>query len=229
MNRIVMKKGNDEELLGTFSLTTLSDCFFGCGKLESKSKVAIKDTVELLLNDKTFANVFIDDVVFFSGLYIAYLKEGTPEFHYKKILDSYRKEKAKNIVDEILQSAKISDYTFDVTDEEIERFHISNDSPATAVRNLISALSSYTGEEIVAFFDRNGKFNIIEKSKLKQSEVKKFQSGKSVFSLFPGLAEVPVCDVRTNENMKIDDVEYIVTLSHVSFVNGKGVTRLRYE
>lgn len=229
MNRIIMKLGKDEELLGNFTFTTLSDCFFGCGKFESKSKMAIKDAVKLLLNDETFANVFIDDFVSFNGVYTAYLKEGTWEFHYKKMLDSYRKEKAKNIIDEIMSAAKITDYKVDVTDEEIERFHISNESPVVALRNLIKTLTRYTSEEIVTFFDRKGKLNIIEKSKLKQSNAVKFQSGKSVFSLFPGLAEVPVSDVRANEKIKIDDVEYVVTLSQVNFSNGKAVTRLRYE
>jgi len=221
-----------KHLIGDCEAQTRSGSIFAGAEIKyikNDNAINIKDKVAILLNDDVLFTGFAHFVACLVGKITVGLVEGTEEFHTKKIMSdfSFRKEKAKNILNEILDIAKIEDKNIDFADEEIERFSLYNVTIEHALLTLKEVIKLYTNEEIMIFFDRENKFNFIEKSKFKQKEVFEFNYGENIISLDKYLKVEPK-NIRSDEKIKIDGEEKRITQTILTIRDGNGVMNIYY-
>ncbi len=222
-------KDDKEYLLSDYTHVTITDIASGSARITCENTFKQNDVISIKLNDEVVFTGFVDVTETFNAKSTATLREGTKEFHTKELDLSYRKEKAKNILEEVLSEANITEYTIDFTDEEIERFHIKKDCPHYIIKLLADTASLYTGEKILVFFDEKGKFFFVSEAKYKQENIKEFVEGENIISLSPGFLESFPSNVRANNKIKINDIENKITMSSFTFNNGKGRSKLYYE
>ena len=223
-NCIKITHKEKDYILSYFSFSSFKGAFYSLAYAKSFEEIdcSLGDEVTInLVKDDEINPVFtgfIDNLILFNGELNLVLKEGNTKYFSKKILTNYRKEKAKNILDEILSEIEISEKKIDFEDIELERFNLNLTLPQLALTYLIDTIYHYTAKKIVSFFDQKGKLYFIDEKKYVDSTKEiEFESGKNIIRGYPNHIETFVSDLRPLNKIKIDDKPFIVSGINFNF------------
>ncbi|MBN2546572.1 MAG: hypothetical protein JXB50_12300 [Spirochaetes bacterium] len=225
---IVKISGKEVKNIGFTLITMKNSCNIQAKLFVPKTiKSSLKDEVEVSLGYhgqdewkifKGFIDNFYDDM----KMKVIILKDGNTDFWGTKILESYRKEKAKNILNDCLEKCKIDDTKITIPEVEFDRFLICDSASNNVCRNIIETLYSYgTDKELQYFFDENNVFHFgsIEDTGKNEGEAFNFDE-TNVLKYHENGFETFALPVRHSQKIKLNDSE-IMTLKTVLTVMPK--------
>lgn len=175
-------------------------------------------------------NGFIDACHNFKDKSILFLKEGSKDLHYQKIIQSYRRETAQNILVEILQKMNINNFNINFIDCEIDRFPIYKENALLIIQRLKQIIKDYTNQEILSFFDKKGVFHFVEKEKyILKTKTISFLTKKNITNDSVGIIECLPTNIRANNSILINFKNYTSIQTFFEFIDGKGRSKIYYE
>jgi hypothetical protein len=163
-------------------------------------------SVSLVTNDKT-------DLYFTGSIYSANIHNEYRELlltdDYKKLCGTkfaaaYRKEKAANILEDILGASGISDKSVTCPDIEIARFSTMNIPAKICIELLIHALETHGEENFTYFFDEKNIFHFGLINDTGKNTGRRFETGKNILHTGPGWIEVLPQPIRHTQGVTID-------------------------
>lgn len=229
--------GKKFEFIHFFNFRTSKDSHISIVKLEIEKtdKIKLKKKVEIKLcyrgqDEYILFTGFVDD--FYSSFKNTSVlcKDSSPDFLGKKIIEGYRKEKAKNIIEDLLDVSGITDFEIDCPDVEFDRFLISNIASVFAINNVIETLKQYDEkDDYFYFFDNKNKFRFgkLDKVKLNIDKVE-FKTASNIFERGLNSIETVALPVRFSSDIKIDDVEYSAIFTDLNMSGNESRMIIKY-
>jgi hypothetical protein len=167
-----------------------------------------KITVSLASNDKT--ELYFTGVIYSANVHGQY-RELLLTDSYKKLCctefaAAYRKEKAANILDDILGAAGISEKTIICPDVDIARFSTQTIPARLCIDLLIDALGEHGAEGLTYFFDEKDVFHFGTEADAGRNEggAFSFETGGNILRSGSGWIEVLPRPVRHTQNITVD-------------------------
>jgi hypothetical protein len=164
--------------------------------------------VSLTEDDKT--ELYFTGTVYSSNICGAY-RELLLTDGYKKLCDAdftaaYRKEKAANILDDILGAADITEKSITCPDIELARFSTQNIEARMCIDLLIDALREYGAEGINYFFDAKDIFHFGAEADTGRNDGGKydFENGKNILRSGRGLIEILPRPIRHTQEITVN-------------------------
>jgi hypothetical protein len=205
-----------DERPAKFELTTLSGCPAARASLlypadSDTGNTGDKITVSLVSDGKT--DLYFTGEIFDTSVRGAYrelfLSDSYRKLRLTKFTAAYRKEKAANILDDILGSAGISERKTACPSAELARFSTQTISARACIDLLIGALKEHGAENLAYFFDEKDafRFGTENDSGKNEGEVFNFESAKDILKRGAGWIEVLPRPVRHTQKITIDGKE----------------------
>ena len=145
---------------------------------------------------------------------------------YKKLCDTpiiaaYRKEQAKVILQDTLDSAKITETKITCPGVEIARFSTKEIPADSIIEFLIKALEEHNHMGLRYFFDEMDAFHFGTDADTGKNEgdVFKFETGKNILKKGEGWIEVLPVPVRHTQEVSVDGTMLVTRRTHL-FVSG---------
>jgi hypothetical protein len=185
-------------------------------------------TVSLVSGDKT-------DLYFTGTIYQADVRGAYRELlltdSYKKLCDTqfiaaYRKEKAANIISDILDAAGISETSVTCPDVELARFSTQEIPARMALDLLIDALKEHGASGLVYFFDEKDTFHFgaLSDTGKNEGEAVSFETDKNILRKGPGWIETLPAPVRHSQAVTVDGKELVT--AHSDLFVSRSLSRL---
>jgi hypothetical protein len=152
-----------------------------------------------------------------------FLTDGYKKLCYTDFTAAYRKEKAANILEDILGAAGITEKAVTCPDIEPARFSTQNISARICIDVLINALGEHGAEGLTYFFDEKDVFHFGTKADTGKNEgaAFSFETGKNIVRSGSGLIEVLPCPIRHTQEVTVDGKAMVTT--------GTDLTVMRYR
>jgi hypothetical protein len=120
---------------------------------------------------------------------------------------AYRKEKAANILDDILGAAGITEKSITCPDVELARFSTQTIPARMCISLLVGALKEHGAEELNYFFDEKDIFHFgtADDSGKNEGETFSFETGKNILRSGSGWIEVLPCPIRHSQAVTVNE------------------------
>jgi hypothetical protein len=150
------------------------------------------------------------------------LSDGYKKLYNTKVNPAYRKEKAKIILQDILDAAGITKTSITCPDVELGRFSSVRISGAGCIVLLIKALEEHGAAGLRYFFDEQDVFHFGtgEDTGVNEGEEITFESGKDIISKGDGYIEVLPFPIRHSRKVTIDGMSMETVRTEVIISRG---------
>lgn len=135
---------------------------------------------------------------------------------FKKLCDTdftaaYRKEKAANILNDILEAAGISETSITCPEVELARFSTQTIQTRFCIDLLINALAEHGEEGLFYFFDEKNVFHFgkVEDTGKNEGETFSFETNENILRSGSGTIEVLPCPIRHTQKVTINGIELL--------------------
>jgi hypothetical protein len=196
------------------------------------------DTAAGVTGEKVTVSLMRDDTtdLYFSGTVYAestdgayrelFLTDGYKKLCYTDFTAAYRKEKAANILDDILGAAGITEKAVTCPDIEPARFSTQTVPARICLDLLINALVEHGAEGLCYFFDEKDVFHFGTKADTGKNEGGSFsfETGKNIVRSGSGWIEVLPCPIRHTQEVTVNG-KTMVTLG-TDLTVSRGLSRL---
>jgi hypothetical protein len=239
LNPYLIAKINGREIKSIgFTLLTIAGTPFIQSKIyiEKNTNCSLEDEIEVYLGytNQSEWKVFTGWIECFyesSNMKVAVLRDGTKKFWVDKILESYRKEKAKNILDDCLALSGVNDKKVTMLDVEFARYLLNNQTNNDICEGIIASLYSH-GEDkkLQYFFDQNNTFHFgsIEDTGVNESEKFSFDEKNILRKLKQGF-ETFALPVRHSQKITVNNEEKTTTKTLLNIFPKNSYSEIYYE
>jgi len=176
--------------------------------------------IHLSLNDEK--HLLFTGEVLSAGIHGAYrdliLTDGTSKLFNTQIIAAYRKETAKTILQDTLDSAGIEKTSVTCPDVEIARFSTEKITAFLCIKLLIKTLEEHGHGGLRFFFDAENtfRFGTADDTGKNEGTVYEFETGKNILKKGIGKIEVLPLPIRHSQEVKVDGVKFITSRTDLS-------------
>jgi len=184
----------------------------GIGKSGDAIKISLDDHERLLFTGRILA----------AKIHGAYrdliLTDSYSKLFVTPIIAAYRKETAKVILQDTLDSAGIEKTSITCPDVEIARFSTEKITACLCVKLLIKTLEEHGHEGLRFFFDAEDvfRFGTADDTGKNVGAVYEFETGKNILRKGDGKIEVLPLPIRHSQEVKVDGVKLIAGRTNLS-------------
>jgi hypothetical protein len=153
--------------------------------------------------------------IYMAGIYGKYrelvLTDGYKKLCDTSIIAAYRKEKAKVILQDILDKAGIDKTAITCPTVELARFSTEKIPADMCIKQLVKALEEHGHKGIRFFFDAENKFRFgtADDTGKNEGTIYEFENGRNILKLFSGWIEVFPLPIRHSQEVVVNGVKLI--------------------
>jgi hypothetical protein len=185
-------------------------------------------TVSLSSDDKT--DLYFTGKIYSANVHGKYrellVTDSFQKLCFTDFTAAYRKEKAANILDDILGAAGITEKSITCPDIELSRFSTQSITARMCIDLLIDALKEHGDEKLNYFFDEKDTFHFgtIDDTGKNEGEAFTFETGKNILRSGSGRIEVLPCPVRHSQAVTVNEKQMLTV--RTDFTVSRNATRL---
>ena len=210
----VVEKRPSEFRLVTAEGTCTARCRLLYPADSEAGKPGDKITVSIVSDDKT--DLYFTGIVYVATTHGGKYRELVLTDSFYNLFNNcftaaYRKEKAANILDDILAAAEITEKSVTCPDVELARFSTDNFPARACIDLLIDALRGHGAEGLTYFFDEKDIFHFGTREDTGRNEgnAETFESGKNILKTGLDWIEVLPRPIRHTQTVKVNGADRV--------------------